>query len=40
MLPKGAKLTVEAMSHNYEICVTKPDGKQIYIDVDGYLRRR
>lgn len=40
LLPKGSKLTVEAMSHNYEISVTKPDGKQIYIDVDGYLRRR
>ena len=40
MLPKGAKLSVEAISHDYEITVTKPDGKQIYIDVDGYLRRR
>ena len=40
MLPEGAQLSVEAISRNYEITVTKANGKQIYIDADGYLRRR
>ena len=40
MLPAGAKISVEAISHYYEITITKADGKQIYIDQDGYLRRR
>ena len=40
MLPEGAQLSAEAISRNYEITVTKADGKQIYIDADGYLRRR
>ena len=40
MLPKGAQLRVESMSHAYEITLIKADGTQIYIDHDGYLRRR
>ena len=40
MLPEGAQLSVEAISRNYEITVTKANGKQIYIVAEGYLRRR
>ena len=40
LLPAGAKLKVEAISHYYEITIIKADGSQIYIDQDGYLRRR
>ncbi len=40
MLPQGATLRIETMSHHYEIAIVKADGSEIYIDEDGYLRRR
>ena len=40
LLSPGAKITLEATNHKFEITITKPDGSAISIDESRYLRRR